>query len=473
MEEDSPFHALVLRQLKRAQISKDDILPKWEDLLLRVSRAYTNYEQDLYLLERSMDISSRELSDLNQKLESAQQIARLGYWRYDHEEDLLYWSKSMYELTGFDPLLAALSLNELLNQIIEEDRSQIADQFKKAFIEDKEFSMEFRFKNKHTGKYNWHFVKGHPEKEVGNSNRYLTGIVIDISEQKQREAELEKTHQQLLSLSRQAGMAEVATSILHNIGNILNSTNVSIDILKENISQPFITKFFKIITMLKTHQDNLNAYLTHDEKGQLIPSYLIELGDLIEKEFKQNTIEIHNINTNLIYIKEIVAMQKVISGTSGIVEKIFVPDVVETALQMDKEALKRGNIKISKTFAKVPYIQSDKSKILQIMLNLVRNAKDALMNCTLDISKDLNIIIENKSNKIQILVMDNGIGITPEHNKFIFTFGFTTKKDGHGFGLHSSALLAKEIGGSLQATSAGHNKGATFTLTLPVSPKVI
>jgi signal transduction histidine kinase len=71
---------------------------------------------------------------------------------------------------------------------------------------------------------------------------------------------------------------------------------------------------------------------------------------------------------------------------------------------------------------------------------------------------------------VAIIVRDNGVGILPENLTRIFGHGFTTKKDGHGFGLHSGALAAKQMNGALSVQSAGPGKGAAFTLELPIAP---
>ena len=71
---------------------------------------------------------------------------------------------------------------------------------------------------------------------------------------------------------------------------------------------------------------------------------------------------------------------------------------------------------------------------------------------------------------MQIAVIDTGIGISPENLTRIFAHGFTTRKDGHGFGLHSGALAAKELGGKLSVESAGLGQGASFVLDLPFAP---
>lgn len=474
------LHALLLRQLKRNAIELSDIRPEkraqWGSFVLSVSRAYTNYEQDLYLLERSMTISSKELMALNEKHESAQKIAHFGYWRHDRETGQLSWSKEMFQLTGFDPAQGVPDLNDVLNQIQEDDRLKIMGLMQQSFADGSEFNIEVQFKNKQTGEYYWHYCKGHPENADTNHSsaepiRFLTGIVIDITERKKNELDLAKSHRQLLSISRQAGMAEVATSILHNLGNMLNSANVSMALVKESLSQPYYEKWFKIIKLIKTQHQTLGDYFTQDKTGKLIPDYLVELADIIAENHKRKTAEIEHLNEILCHINGIVAMQKSISGTSGVVEETAIPEIIDTALNITSVSEKNQGIMITKKLDDVPPIYTDKSKLLQIIINLIRNAKAAVSDNPKGKGRNIDIVIKKTSKKIRIRVIDNGIGIKPENITLIFSFGFTTKKDGHGFGLHRSALSAKELGGALQAESHGENYGATFTLTLPTCMK--
>lgn len=263
-------------------------------------------------------------------------------------------------------------------------------------------------------------------------------------------------------------MSEIATSILHNIGNILNSLNVSTNMIKDSFSQPYYQKLFKIIEMLKEHQTQIGEYLTQDEKGKLIPEYLFALEEILDKEYHKNTEELVNLDNNIQHLKDIVAMQQAFSGVSSIDEKIYVPELIETALQMSSNPVKDKSINMRKEYSNSSFIFTDKSKLLQVLINLIQNAKEAVLRNTVDKRKQIEFIVKGEGNKLQIQIVDNGIGILPENLHRIFSFGFTTKTKGHGFGLHSCALSAQDMGGSLKVESQGLGQGATFTLTLPV-----
>lgn len=183
--------------------------------------------------------------------------------------------------------------------------------------------------------------------------------------------------------------------------------------------------------------------------------------------------EISNLSLHLKHIREIVEVQETFTGISGISEKVFLPEAIDVALQMSSYSLFAKNIQVNKIYKKTPFIMVDKAKLLQILVNLIRNAKDAVMMDQKEIKKEVNFFIaEGKSDKeIVIKVSDNGIGIAPDNLIKVFSFGFTNKPHGHGIGLHSCAIAAKEIGGSLIAESKGIGLGATFILTVPLNFK--
>jgi signal transduction histidine kinase len=136
---------------------------------------------------------------------------------------------------------------------------------------------------------------------------------------------------------------------------------------------------------------------------------------------------------------------------------------------MTAGTLARHNIKVVRDFGSLPPIYTDKHRVLQILVNLIRNANHA---CDESGRDDKEIVLQTTSigDRVKISITDNGIGVPPENLTRIFNHGFTTRKDGHGFGLHSGALTAKELGGSLTVYSNGPGLGATFTLELPSGP---
>jgi PAS domain S-box-containing protein len=294
------------------------------------------------------------------------------------------------------------------------------------------------------------------------------GVFRDITERKRVAAELENTHKQLLGVSRQAGMAEVATNVLHNVGNVLNSVNVSTALVSEKVRESRVSSLAKVVALMRAHQNDLATFLTQDPKGMQLCDYLDSLAQYLGKEQTGILKELESLNGNIEHIKEIVTMQQSYARAAGVVETLPIVDLVEDALRMNNGALARHEVQVVREYVATPSVPVDKHKVLQILVNLVRNAKYALDESGRK-DKLLTVRVATDTDSfVTISVIDNGVGIPPENLTRIFSYGFTTRKDGHGFGLHSGALAAKEMGGSLRAYSDGPGQGAKFTLSLPL-----
>jgi PAS domain S-box-containing protein len=299
----------------------------------------------------------------------------------------------------------------------------------------------------------------------------IAGINRDITERKQWEARLESLHKQLVEASRQAGMAEVATSVLHNVGNVLNSVNVSASLVEEKVKHSAIANWAKILDLFKEHQNELPQFLTEDDRGRKLVGYMEALVKQMEKERMKVLSEISSLVRNLEHIKEIVAMQQTYARVADVSELVKPSELFEDALRMHESEYSNHSIRVARKFSSTPPIIVDRHKVIQILVNLLQNAQYACENKPAN-ERQVTVAIEkSQPDRIKMEVTDTGIGIPGENLTRIFSHGFTTRKNGHGFGLHSGALAAREMGGSLTARSNGSGQGATFTLELPIENK--
>ncbi|MGP8201708.1 MAG: PAS domain-containing protein [Limisphaerales bacterium] len=298
----------------------------------------------------------------------------------------------------------------------------------------------------------------------------LRGIFQDITRQKQDAEELDKLNRQLIDASRSAGMADVATGVLHNVGNVLNSVCVSATSVGERLRRSKVDKLCRATAMLREQNGHLAEFLTNDPKGKLIPEYLSTVAEELAGEQHELIAKITTVGEHIEHIKEIVAMQQSYAKVSGVYENLLPAELVDDALHLNATAFERHHIELVREFEdNMPQICVDRHKILQILINVLRNAKHAMQNVSEGERRMVIKVGMAGSNRIKIVVSDNGEGIPAENMTKIFNHGFTTKKDGHGFGLHSGANAAKEMGGSLTARSDGPGKGAEFTLELPAA----
>lgn len=306
-------------------------------------------------------------------------------------------------------------------------------------------------------------------REAGAAPEYSVEFLRDISARKETDQELERVNKQLMSASRQAGMAEVATNVLHNVGNILNSVNISASLVIERVKQSKAPGVSRLAALLQEKGAAVGEFLAHDERGKRIPEYLTSLGEQLTSDQKMALVELASLRDNLEHIKDTVAMQQSYAKLCGVTETIAVVDLVEDSLRLNAGAFVRHGVTLRREFSEVPPITVDKHKVLQILVNLVRNAKYACDESGRS-DKLLTLRIESAPAGVRIYVIDNGVGIPAENISRLFTHGFTTRASGHGFGLHSGALAAQELGGSLRVTSDGPGCGATFILELPCRP---
>ncbi|HEV2225777.1 MAG TPA: HAMP domain-containing sensor histidine kinase [Nitrososphaerales archaeon] len=223
----------------------------------------------------------------------------------------------------------------------------------------------------------------------------------------------------------------------------------------------------KALTLLREHHGELARFLTDDPKGRMLPGYLETLAEHLLAEHAEQLREMQALAHNLDHVKEIVAVQQSYAKKCGVLETLPAAELVEDALRMNWAAFERHGVSIVRQFADTPTLSIDKHKVLQILVNLIRNAKYAMDELGGQ-KKVLTLAISSKDrDTLAISVGDNGIGIAPENLNRIFDHGFTTRRDGHGFGLHSGMLTAVELGGKLTAQSDGVGKGALFCLELP------
>jgi hypothetical protein len=217
--------------------------------------------------------------------------------------------------------------------------------------------------------------------------------------------------------------------------------------------------FKRLATAIEQHRADLGHYLTQDPKGQKVPDFLSLLASRLAEERGEILDEVARLANKVDHIKTIVAAQHSYAGTSGMIEPVDLAVLLDDAIKMNTSMFERHMVRVEQEYADLPVLLLDKQKLLQILVNLVKNAKEAMVESE---SGDRRLTIETRfagSDRFRIIVRDTGVGISPENLSRIFTYGFTTKKTGHGFGLHSCANAAKEMSGSLTAESNGPGTG--------------
>ncbi|MHC4371867.1 MAG: PAS domain-containing protein, partial [Planctomycetota bacterium] len=301
-----------------------------------------------------------------------------------------------------------------------------------------------------------------------DDSEHVVLAVNDITRRKESQARLDEAQQRLLETAHRAGMAEVATDVLHNVGNVLNSITVSTITLMEKVASSEVANLEKVASIVNDNIADIGTFLTEDSQGKHIPAYLGEIAKHLQGEQTDIVGRLRALADNVEYIRDIVTTQQSYAKAYGVEVPVSLTELVEDAIQINSAGFERHGIEVIRDYEDLPEIITDKQKVLQILVNLISNAKYALIDGGKE-EKSLTISIHKRDEDHALVeVADNGVGISKSDMTRIFSHGYSTRRHGHGFGLHSSALAAKGIGGTLTVHSDGTGLGATFTLGLPL-----
>jgi C4-dicarboxylate-specific signal transduction histidine kinase len=264
-------------------------------------------------------------------------------------------------------------------------------------------------------------------------------------------------------------MTEVATGVLHNVGNVLNTVNLAVNGMRERLEQARFRHLRQAVALLETEKPRLAEFLTTDPRGQALPGFLHQLGSHFEAENAALLGEITRVIDRVDHIKEIISTQQSHARIIGVIEHAHAADLAEDAIKIAQDSLLRHRVTLTRRFQETDRVLVDRHKVVQILVNLIINGKDAIAENGTEIRHIEVSSAPASATHVAISVTDSGCGIAAANLPRLFRHGFTTKIDGHGFGLHMSALAAQEMRGALRAYSAGPGHGACFTLELPVS----
>ncbi len=341
--------------------------------------------------------------------------------------------------------------------------------FSRAFVSPIHHMMEFS-RRVAGGRFNEQLSCG-GSGELKELEDHLNTMARELeSREEQRQAaavRAEALQRELLSVSRMAGMAEVASGVLHNVGNVLNSLNVSVSVVGDKVRGSKVATLARSVQLYEDYPGGMPAFLS-SEKGKVLPQYLATISKHLAEENAAILRELSSVADNVEHIKTIVMTQQSYARLTGHRESVKLAELLDDALRMAESSFARHDIHLTKEYDDVPEITTDRHKLLQIIVNLVSNARHALKSLPVEGGR-LTVRVQRNGDRLAIAIQDTGVGIPAENMGRIFQHGFTTKVDGHGFGLHSSANAARELGGFLSAASDGPGQGATFTLDLPLT----
>lgn len=292
--------------------------------------------------------------------------------------------------------------------------------------------------------------------ELQKSNENLKEVLND----------LEETREELVQNAHKAGMADIATGVLHNVGNVLNSVNTSTSLIKDTIKKSKIDGFIKANKVLREHINDIGKFISEDPKGEKIIRYYLKLEEPLREEREEIVSQSNRLEEKIDLINEVIAAQQTYAGTSVHANQTSLADMIDNALALQAGSIERHGLVVEKDLQATKPIMAQRSKLIHVLVNIFKNAKEAMSENAPEEKKITIKTWEDKKN-VYLSIADHGPGIKPEHLGKIFTQGFTTKKEGHGFGLHSSANYMNEMNGNIKIENREGEKGALFVLSFP------
>ncbi len=382
-------------------------------------------------------------------------------YEWDVTTDRLDWLGDIDGALGYPQGTIPPTIEDWLALVHPEDHAKIADAVEHHRQTAEPINVTYRIQHS-SGEWRHWENRGSAILDDAGSPACVIGACSDVTERNRLQNKLVET-------SRLAGMADVATGVLHNVGNVLNSVNVSGQLVAEKVKNSRVTGLAKANALIEQHADDLAMFITGDEKGKLLPDYLRGLSTQLHAERDFVLEEIGGLMESVEHIKQIVSMQQSFASTSGVTMPVSLTDLVEDALKTNDASFLKHDVELLREYEELPQVTTDRHKVLQILVNLIGNAKQALAASHSNEKRLTLRVVRSCEDRVAVEVEDNGVGISSKDLSRIFQHGFTTKKHGHGFGLHSSALAAKELGGTLSVRSEGLGQGATFKLELPLN----
>jgi signal transduction histidine kinase len=277
---------------------------------------------------------------------------------------------------------------------------------------------------------------------------------------------LAQSRAQVVRAARAAGMSEIATGVLHNVGNVLNSVNVSASVLTQNARRSGAADLKRVVETIRGSGGDLATFVARDPRGAHLDPLLEQLSEQLLRENQELGRELGSLSRGIDHIKELIQSQQGVAGRAGVLEDVQPSELLESALALTVPASLGREPQIVREYQQIAPCPLDRHRTMEVLVNVVQNARQALLTPGLAQQVLILRIAADSPDALRIEIEDSGPGIAQADMARIFTHGFTTKTGGHGFGLHASANAATEMGGKLSAHSAGPGRGACFVLAL-------
>jgi signal transduction histidine kinase/ABC-type sugar transport system substrate-binding protein len=285
----------------------------------------------------------------------------------------------------------------------------------------------------------------------------------------ERARQLREAQEQLVEVAHEAGMAEIAVGTLHNVGNLLNNISVAAESVSAKVSEGKLDGLLQLADLLQANRDDLAGFVERDPRAKLLPEYCRKLGERLLNERESTRAEVVDLRASIALARDsVVSLQEYARDGQDrlLTDRIDLAVMVDAALRLQTANIARTHVRVEKRMASIPPVPLQRFKVMHVLINLIKNAVEAMQGSAGE--RVLTVELARRSDRsVALQIADTGEGISVDNLKKLFSYAFTTKRDGHGFGLHASANYIKQMGGQLIAQSDGPGRGARFTLVFP------
>ena len=418
-------------------------------------------------LEKMVDERTRNLERSEARYNRAIEAGRVGLWDWGLKNHQLYIAPNLERMLGYAPGTNSGNLRNWLRLIHPSDRKKFLARMRRQLPRTGAvYEGEHRMYHS-DGAVMWFMVRAAAIRSENGEVTHIAGSNTDITQRKLAELQLEKAQEEALVHAHAQGRAEFATTVLHNIGNVLNSVNVDSGEIRKAIRRTRIGQLQLAFDMIKEHKDNLAQFFDCDPKGRQLPDYIRQKAEVVFKEFEKMGETSEGINEKINLMRDIIDTQQTHARLKDEAALVDLAQLVEESLKIQMAFINRQGLTVIKRYQAVQPLPLPTARVIHVLINLIKNAIEAMAKTP---KKDRALFIEideTETGDTELRISDTGIGITSDEMSHMFTHGFTTKESGHGFGLHYCARALAELGGSIDVTSDGRNRGATFVLTFP------
>lgn len=377
-------------------------------------------------LEREIAERKRVEQELRRSeafLADAQRLSLTGSFAWDLSTGEIAWSNQLYQIFGMTPG-ESVSIDAIRSRVHPDDAATVDAVIGGMSSERGDYEFEHRLLMPDES-VRYVRVVAHAIQDVDGGMDYV-GAVQDVTEHKNDEAALNKARAELAHVARVTSLGTLTASIAHEVNQPLSG---------------IITNASTCLRMLVADPPNVDG----------------------ARETARRTIRDGHRASDVITRLRVLFARKELTP-----EPVDINDAARDVLALSMSDLQRGQVVLRTELADhLPIVRGDRIQLQQVILNLLRNAIDA-MSGVRDRPRELVVRTEAERDvAVRLSVRDSGVGIPSDTVHRVFEAFYTTKGAGMGIGLSVSKSIVESHGGSLGVIPNGEGHGATFSFSIP------